>query len=83
MIINSNAVIGDNCIFHGINTIGGVAPTFKNGPIVGNGVEFGIHSTAIGNITIADNVVIGACALVNKSVNEECVVVGIPAKKSK
>jgi hypothetical protein len=78
IIINGNAVIGDNCNLHGNNCIGE-----KNGksPIIGDNVDVGYGTTIIGDVTIANNVVIGANSLVNKSFYEEGVVIaGCPAR---
>ena len=50
---------------------------------IGNNVYIGMSARILGNITIADNVVIGANAVVTKSIAEPGITVaGIPAKKS-
>lgn len=50
---------------------------------IGNNVYIGTSARILGNITIADNVVIGANAVVTKSIAEPGITVaGIPAKKS-
>lgn len=82
IVFNANAVIGDNCIFHGNNCVG--EDSEGKCPKIGNNVEVGFGATIIGNITIADNCVIGANTLVNKSFLEEGVVIaGCPAKRIK
>lgn len=48
---------------------------------LGDNVVIGSNSTIIGPIKICDNVIIGAMSLVNKSINEPGVYVGIPVKK--
>lgn len=51
-------------------------------PQIGNNVEIGVGAKVIGNITIADNIKIGANAVVTKSFDEEGItLVGIPARK--
>ena len=49
-------------------------------PRIGNYVEFGANVCVIGDIEIGNNVKIGAGAVVTKSVPDNSVVVGIPAK---
>jgi len=84
--------IGDNCfISHGVVFIndlfksGGPAGGKKNlwkSTIVGNNVSFGSNSTIL-PVTICDNVVIGAGAVVTKNIDEPGIYVGNPAKKLK
>lgn len=78
IVINSKAVIGDNVMIRG-----GVCIAEKNekAPKIGNNVEIGYGTVVIGNIEIADNIIIGANSFVNKSFKEEGVVIaGCPAK---
>jgi serine O-acetyltransferase len=50
-------------------------------PIIGDNCDIGVGAKIIGDITIADNVTIGAGAIVNKSCLESNVVLaGIPAR---
>jgi serine O-acetyltransferase len=50
-------------------------------PIIGNNVYIGPGSKLFGDITIADNVKIGANSVVNKSILQNgATAVGIPAK---
>lgn len=80
IVINNNAKIGNNVIFHGNNCIGNNGKNNK-APKIGNNVEIGYGTTIIGDISIADNVKIGANSLVNKSILTEGVTAcGIPAK---
>lgn len=48
-------------------------------PTIGDNVTVNVHSVIIGNITIGDNVIIGAGTLVCKDIPNDCVVVGNPA----
>ncbi len=50
---------------------------------VGNGCWLGARSTIVGNVRINDGVVVGTCSLVNKSVEPNLVVGGVPAKTIK
>ena len=80
IVINNNAIIGNNVIFHGNNCVGNNGKNNK-APKIGDNVEIGYGATIIGDISIADNVKIGANSLVNKSILTEGVTVcGIPAK---
>lgn len=79
--ISMDAHVGKNCKIHpGVL----LAPTSgkKGAPKIGNNVYIGPGAKIIGDITIADNVAIGASAVVTKSVTEPSITVaGIPAKK--
>lgn len=81
ILINRLAIVGSDCSLH-INTgivAGGMT---SNAPRLGNGVVVGMGAVILGEITIADNVAIGANALVNKNVVEKNIAVaGVPAKK--
>jgi serine O-acetyltransferase len=80
IIINSNAVIGDNCnISQGV-TIGVSGRDEKRGvPVIGNHVYMGAHAVIVGKITVGDNCVIAANSLVVKSVDANTTVMGVPA----
>lgn len=73
IVIGETAEIGDNCtIYHGV-TLGGTGKdTLKRHPTVGNLVMVGAGAKVLGPITIADNVKIGAGAVVVK----ECLIKG-------
>lgn len=48
---------------------------------IGNGNWIGTQSTIINGANISDGVVIGACTLVRCDCSENCVYVGVPARK--
>lgn len=80
IIISPNAKIGNNVKLHGSNCIGNNGLIDK-APIIGNNVDIGFGVTIIGDIEIADDIIIGANALVNRSFLEKGVVIaGVPAK---
>ena len=55
--------------------------TFGYGRIViGNNVYLGARCTVLRGVTIGDNVIVGACSLVNKDLPSGGVYAGIPAK---
>ena len=80
VLINGNARLGEECRVH-MN----VAVVATNGsPLaarIGNGVVLGVGSTVIGDVEIADDIVVGAGAVVTRSFSTENVAVaGVPAK---
>lgn len=54
----------------------------NDAPRLGNNIILGLGLVVLGGITLADNIAIGANALVNKSFYESDVAIaGVPAKK--
>jgi len=49
--------------------------------VLGDNVVIGANSVILGPVDICDNVVIGALSLVNKSISEPGIYVGIPVRK--
>lgn len=79
-VIIDDATIGDNVIIRPQVIIG---KTFKGGSkcaTIGNNVDIGVGAKILGNISIGDNVKIGALAVVIKDVPSNVTVVGIPAE---
>ena len=80
IIVNPAVRAGQNCSLHGANCIGNNVIT-KEVPHLGNNVDIGYGAVLIGDITIADDIKIGANAVVNKSFTEPGVTIaGVPAK---
>lgn len=83
IVVNPKARIGKNCRLHGNNCIGNngkvdIAPT------IGNNVDIGFGAVIIGDVHIADDVKIGANAVVNKSFEESGITIaGVPARRVK
>ena len=78
-IISGDAKLGENCTFHGQACIGNDGSTAA-APLIGNHVDIGIGAKLLGGITIADDVKIGAGAVVTRSCLEQgATLVGIPA----
>jgi len=69
--------IGENCWINQQVTIGHNGK--NNRPTIGKNVRIASGAKVIGRITIGDNVIVGANAVVVKDVPENCVVVGVPA----
>ncbi len=81
IIINYRSVIGDGCKLHGDNCIGNNGTDIKC-PVLGKNVDVGIGAKIIGDVTIADDIKIGANAVVTKSFLEPGITIaGVPAKK--
>lgn len=77
--INDKAKIGNNCRIHEGVTVGASG---GKAPVIGNKVFLASGSKIIGDVTIADGCVVGANAVVVKSILESGITVaGVPAKK--
>lgn len=79
VVIHKRAVIGKNCIIGTNVTIGGRSKS-KQVPRIGDDVYIATGAKVLGDITIGDNSVIGANAVVLNDVPPNSVVVGIPAR---
>ena len=79
--VNSKARVGKNCRIHEGVTIGSTNGS-DTAPIIGDNVFIGTGAKIIGDLSIANDVAIGANAVVVKSIFEEGVTFGgVPAKK--
>jgi len=80
IILNSETKIGNNCnISQGV-TVGVSGLGNRRGvPIIGNNVYIGANAVLAGKIVIGDNVLIGACSFVGSDVEQNNVVLGVPA----
>ncbi len=79
-VINGDAIIGENCKFHGNNCIGNSGYSLEC-PKIGNNVRMGHGSKVIGGVEIADDITIAAGAVVVKSFKTPGVTLaGIPAR---
>jgi serine O-acetyltransferase len=79
VVIGETTEIGEGCVlFQGV-TLGGTGKeTGKRHPTLGRNVMVSAGAKVLGNITIGDNVKIGAQAVVLKDVPPNCTVVGVP-----
>ena len=81
IVIHGGAVIGDGCIIRQGVTLGNRsldAPL--DAPTLGKRVNVGAGAKLLGKITVGDDAVIGANAVVINDVPARAVVVGIPAR---
>lgn len=80
IIISGFASFGDNCVLRDGVTVGLRRVEDPVAPRVGNNVDIGTGAKLLGDITIADNVVIGANAVVLEDVPPNSIAVGVPAR---
>lgn len=80
IVIHKYARFGDDCMIRQGVTLG-VGNTWVKGegPVIGNGVEFGIGSVVLGNVQIGDNVQIGPnCVVMNDVAADRSLFMGVP-----
>ncbi len=84
VVIGETSIIGSNVtLFQGV-TLGGTGKQRgKRHPTLGNDVVVGTGAKVLGNITIGDNVNIGANAVVIRDVPPNSTVVGVPGRVAK
>lgn len=81
IVVNGNAKIGKNCRIQECTTIGATNGE-SSAPVLGNNIFIGSGARIIGNIKIADDIAIGANAVVNKNFDTPGITIaGVPAKK--
>lgn len=81
VIIHSETRIGDNVRLRQGVTIGNKSDQTPNDvPVLGNGVDVGAGAKILGPITLGDNSVVGANAVVIRDVPAGAIAVGIPAQ---
>jgi serine O-acetyltransferase len=80
IIVSGDAVIGDDVVLrHGVTL--GLKRTHERGaPRIGNRVDIGAGAKILGPVTIGDDAVIGANAVVLRDVPPGAMAVGIPAR---
>lgn len=81
VVIGETAIIGDDVtLYHGVTLGGTTWNKEKRHPTLGNKVLIGAGAKILGNITLGDNVRVGANSVVVKDVAPCCTVVGIPGR---
>ena len=79
--VNGGAKVGANCRLHVCVNIGAAAGNSSAVPTIGDNCYIGPGVKMFGNITIGDNVAIGANSVVNKSfIDGGFTIGGVPAK---
>lgn len=83
IVVGSTTVIGKNCTLYPNVVFGakvspnGEVPEGRRHALVGDNCVFGANSSIIGDITIGNNVTIGAGAVVTKDIPDNAIVVGV------
>ena len=81
IVIGETTEIGDGVmLYHGVTLGGQVLTQTKRHPTIGDNVTIGAGAKVLGPITIGANTVVGANAVVTKSIPANSITVGIPAK---
>ncbi|MCC8153176.1 MAG: hypothetical protein LIP01_02525 [Tannerellaceae bacterium] len=78
-MINGTAKIGKYCKLHGNICIGNDGLSME-APIIGDNVDIGVGAKIIGNVKVANNIIIGAGSIVVKDCDKEGVWAGVPSK---
>jgi len=82
IVVSESAKIGANCRVHACVNIGAKAGSADLAPTIGNNVYIGPGAKIFGPIQIADDIAIGANAVVNSSFRERAIdIAGAPARK--
>ena len=79
VVLHKDAIIGSNCRIGTGVTLGSKNPDIR-APKIGNNCFIGSGAKILGGITIADDCVIGANAVVTSDIPSRSIAVGIPAK---
>ena len=79
IVISGYARFGDDCRIRTGVVVGLSRVDDPCAPVIGNDVDIGAGAKLLGRITIGDNVVIGANAVVLRDVPSNCIAVGVPA----
>jgi serine O-acetyltransferase len=79
IVISGYAKFGDNCRIRNGVVVGLRRVSEPRAPVIGDNVDIGTGAKILGPITIGNNAVIGANAVVLTDVPENCMAVGIPA----
>jgi serine O-acetyltransferase len=79
IIISGYARFGDNCRIRNGVVVGLRRVDEPSAPTIGNNVDIGSGAKLLGPITIGDNSIIGANAVVVQDVPENSVAIGVPA----
>lgn len=82
IVIGAKVVVGNNCkIFNGV-TLGGQNTEIDNAPqpIIGDNVVISTGAKILGDIKIGNDCIVGANSVVVKSVDENSIIAGVPAR---
>ncbi len=82
VVINDDAKIGKNALFHGNNCIGrkNDTPEGNFSQTIGDNFNMGFGASAFGRITIGSNVLVGANTTILGSFGDNLLICGTPAR---
>ena len=79
VVINGNAIIGENLTLTGGNCIGGRSKLKPGDLVLGNNITLGANAVLLGPIKLGNNIQIGAGAVVIDNAPDSSILVGVPA----
>ena len=79
IVISGYAKFGDNCRIRNGVVVGLSRADDPCAPVIGNNVDIGAGAKVLGRISVGDNVLIGANAVVVRDVPANSIAVGVPA----
>jgi len=79
IVVSGYARFGNDCRIRNGVVVGLARVDDPVAPVIGNNVDIGAGAKLLGRITVGDNVVIGANAVVVRDVPPNSVAVGVPA----
>lgn len=77
-VLTEDCEIGANCLLH--HNVNLVTMRSRKGPRIGDHFYAGVGATLIGDVVIGDRVTVGAGSVVTKSIPNDAVVAGVPAR---
>ncbi len=81
VVIGETSVVEDDCTLYQGVTLGGTGKARgKRHPTLKRGVVVGCGAAVLGDITLGENVKVGASSVVIRDVPDNCTVVGVPAR---
>jgi serine O-acetyltransferase len=80
IIVSGYASFGDNCRIRTGVVVGLARVNDPCAPVIGNNVDIGAGAKVLGRITVGDNVLIGANAVVVRDVPSNSIVTGVPGR---
>ncbi|MFL0796110.1 MAG: hypothetical protein K6L73_01310 [Cellvibrionaceae bacterium] len=81
VVISGDAILGRNCnVSQGVTIGQANRGKYKGTPVIGDKVYMATGSKIIGGITVGDNVLISANALITSNIDDSAVCVGVPAE---
>jgi len=79
IVVSGYAKFGDNCRIRNGVVVGLRRVSEPRAPVIGDNVDIGTGAKVLGPITIGNNVLIGANAVVLTDVPDNCIAAGVPA----